>query len=520
MRVVIVGAGLSGLTLAAMLRRINIPSVIFESAPNFEAVFQPPMVLWANSLSCMRAFGLDDVFATTQAVDPSVSSDPFAFLKPVMKDTDKTEEGGLENHWSTFEHAVDEIPPEDYFGIRDARTGKWLLKQHNQLIQLPPMEELDNIPSSNAPFATANSVVSRTIIQAHKTRLANVPLRVTLPAQTVKRTLMSHCSEIRFGRTVVAIEPSKGKFGGAIVHLDNGETDWGDIVIGADGLHSTVRKLIYTAEDQSLDLKSHNMLQIDGYTRVSEFSPNLGVNPCEFWGKRKVFSYYPNMVANNTSAKDDNISNNNKHIVSFSATVFDAPKEISDLGANLVEMQPALRELMTREFCKDGDFGCGNNKNSDDIVKIFKEAAILRPYELLKVPIMPHWHHKRACLIGDAAHGGFPSYLMQDASLCVEDAAILTTIIANLPLYNDRGWEYGFRKFEKARRYRIERHSRQSQAVRDFCANTNPGVRNLMLQATPPMVANHFLKWLNNWSYKGSEAEFDPESDEKEKMNF
>jgi 2-polyprenyl-6-methoxyphenol hydroxylase-like FAD-dependent oxidoreductase len=324
---------------------------------------------------------------------------------------------------------------------------------------------------------------------------------------------MSHCAEIRFGRTVVAIEPSKGKFGGTVVHLDNGETDWADIVIGADGLHSTVRKLIYTAEDQSLDLKSHNMLQIDGFTRVSEFSPNLGVNPCEFWGKRKMFSYYPNMMANSKNSLENK---QQQHIVSFSATVFDAPKEVSDLGANLVEMQPALRELMCREFCAE-EFGAGN---SEDIAKIFRDAAILRPYELLKVPIMPHWHHKRACLMGDAAHGGFPSYLMQDASLCVEDAAVLATIIATLPLYNDRGWQYGFRKFEKARRYRIERHARQSQAVRDFCANTNPAVRNLMLQCTPPPVANHFLKWLSGWSYKGSEAEFDPESDEKERMSF
>jgi len=122
--------------------------------------------------------------------------------------------------------------------------------------------------------------------------------------------------------------------------------------------------------------------------------------------------------------------------------------------------------------------------------------------------------------MGDAAHGGFPSYLQQDASLCVEDAAILATIIATLPIYNDRGWEYGFRKYEKARRYRIERYARQSQATREFSANTNPMLRDFALKMTPPSVANHFLKWLNSWSYKGSEAEFDPESDEKERMNF
>lgn len=520
MRVVIIGAGISGLSLAAMLRRINIPSVVLEAAPNFEAVFQPPIVLWSNALSCMRAFGLDDVFSTTAATDPLVSADPFQFLRPVMAEGGDQEATAA---WSNFCDKLElEVPPEDFFGIRQAGSGRWLLKQHNQLVQLPPMDEIDNIPNSNAPTATSNSVVSQTILHAHKTQLANVPLRVTLPSQTVKRSLMSHCNEVRFGRSVRRIEPSLGPKGGAIVHLDNGEADWADVVVGADGLHSTVRRLIYTAENQSTDLQSHNMLQVDGFARREAFSPYLGVNPCEFWGSGRVFSYYPHIAssASNTltaaaaaaaksETKQDGADSNGggkpSNILSFCATIFNAPKEVSTLGQDINEMQPALRELMCREFQPFGE----------EITSIFRDAALLRPAELLKVPIMPAWHHRRAVLIGDAAHGTYPSYLQQDASLAVEDAAVLATILATLPLRNDRGFEYGFRKYEKARRYRVEQYHRQSQQVRDFAARSSMvGARDALLTATPGFAANRLLNWMSSWSYRGSEAEFDIEGAE------
>jgi 2-polyprenyl-6-methoxyphenol hydroxylase-like FAD-dependent oxidoreductase len=327
---------------------------------------------------------------------------------------------------------------------------------------------------------------------------------VTLPAQTVKRSLMSHCNEIRFGRTVRRIEPSRGQKGGAVVHLDNGETDWADVVVGADGLHSTVRRLIYTAENQDQSLASHNMMQVDGFARREDFSPFLGVNPCEFWGAGRVFSYYPHIATSGSNTLPA-AGSKPTNILSFSATLFHAPKEVANLGADLVQMQPALRELLCREFEAFGP----------EVTQLFRDAALLRPAELLRVPIMPHWHHRRAVLLGDAAHGTFPSYLQQDASLAVEDAAILATVLATLPLKNDRGFEYGFRKYEKARRYRVEQYHRQSQQVRDFAARDSLiGVRDAALRVTPGAAASRLLQWMSSWSYKGREAEADIEGGE------
>jgi 2-polyprenyl-6-methoxyphenol hydroxylase-like FAD-dependent oxidoreductase len=63
MRVVIVGAGVSGLSLAAMLRRVNVQCLAIEQKPSLEAEFDLPVIPWSNALSCYRAFGIDQMLS-------------------------------------------------------------------------------------------------------------------------------------------------------------------------------------------------------------------------------------------------------------------------------------------------------------------------------------------------------------------------------------------------------------------------------------------------------------------------
>jgi 2-polyprenyl-6-methoxyphenol hydroxylase-like FAD-dependent oxidoreductase len=455
MRVVIVGAGVSGLALAAMLRRINVQCLVIERKPSLEADFDIPVVLWSNALSCFRAFGIDQMLQLPGVV------------------------------------------PEAYYGIRRAgQDSKWLLRVANADVALEAMDEHDVIPSSASPTATSYSLVSRVISENRKDDLAEVPRRITMSSQVLKHSLRAHVQDVRFGRTVVGLSPIEAGPGGVQVHLDNGHVEWGDVVIGADGLHSTIRHLVYPDLPQAHTSRSQNMTQIDGYAEVPGDWPEvLGDTPCEIWGKRKSFQYLP--------VGDLKHTKGGTNIIGFSATLFDNPQEIAALNdADEIDIE-GYKFLAAREFAEFGP----------EVQRILSTASIARPTELLQVPLMRHWHHKRAVLLGDSAHGSFPSVLAQDTSLCVEDAALLATSLSRIPLLNDDGYRYALRTYEKCRRLRIQDYIRQSVHARNVASTKNTAVRDAALRLTPGPLVNLAQRWLFNWSYRGSVLHYDPYAD-------
>jgi 2-polyprenyl-6-methoxyphenol hydroxylase-like FAD-dependent oxidoreductase len=483
MRVVIVGAGVSGLTLAAFLRRLNISCVVIERLPDLDSVYQPPVTLWSNALNCYSAFDIGGV----------------------LRYEDST--------------------PETYFGVRQARTNKWLLRMKNRAVQHEAMDEGDLVPSAVAPTSTSESLVSRVVLDEIKKELADVPLRHTISARKLKGALREYVDDVRFGRAVVDLAPSSRAHQGVDVVLDNGHVESADVVVGADGLYSSVRRLVYPYQVEAHTPLSQNVTQIDGFVRVADFPASLGAHPAELWGNRKTVSYFP--VTDATPLRDrmerplsrteyqqkqnekvdrgDGTSVNpdlRKKYIGFSATLYNSPEDVTTLGSitSVEEMTKSCRALLDREFA---DFG-------DDVRAFMRTAEHATTAELLEVPIMPQWHNRRAVLMGDAAHGALPSLLSQDASLCVEDAAVLATTLANVPLDRDSGYTYAFRSYEKARRARVEQFIRQSRRTRGLACSQNPALRDVMLRCVPPMVATRSAHWLSGWSYRSKSLLFDP----------
>nr|CCC92614.1 unnamed protein product [Trypanosoma congolense IL3000] len=446
MRVVIVGAGLSGLSLAAFLRRLNVDCVVLEQSPLLQALYQSPYTLYANALSCYKAYEMEHLLD---------SSDSFS---------------------------------EQYFGIRDDHL-RWLLKIKNRTVRLRALGQEDRVPMSTAPPANSESIVSRRLAEKMKKELGSVPLRTTFSAEGLRSNLRRHVQQIRFGARVVDLCPHYGIKGGVHAVLEDGSTEWGDVVVGADGGHSTIRKLLYPSEYIGTSCRTLGMTQVEGYVELGEGHWPAGEYPAEIWGVRRVLSCVP-------------LQQRDKRRLAFSATLYDPPKEVVDLS---VEMDPlrvreVYRSLLRREFASFGE-NISNKLGSADL-------AI--PTEMVEVPIMPCWYNKRAVLIGEAAHGAFPSFLAQDASLCVEDAALLATSLLDVPLCNDAGFEYAFRQFETVRRDRVERYIRQSRRARWFTSLSSTFLRNGVLRMTPSTGVMWFQRWLANWSYSSQQLEVDP----------
>lgn len=446
MRVIIVGAGISGLSLAAFLRRVNIDCVVMEQAPYLNANFQLPTTLYANALSCYKAYSIHGMF---------------------------------EDH---------RLQPEDFFGIKNEK-GNWLLKVKNEEVSLSPLTDLDVIPHSSAPFATSNSVTRLTERAYLSQELGRVALRATLSPRILKKSLREHVLDLRLNHRVVDLVPHDGIKGGVHVVLEDGTTEWCDVVVGADGMHSTIRKLLYPHE--AIQSTSLNSMQIDGFCEVDSLPTCIADgHPAELWAHRKSISLFP-------------MFHQGERRFCFSAHMYDPPHELMSMNDDRLDGE-AYREVY-RNVLKENfkEFG-------DELNGLLAKADLAVPTEAVEVPIMAQWYNRRAVLLGEAAHGSLPSFLNHDASLCVEDAAMLAAALCDIPLYSDEGFGFAFRQYETVRRDRVEKYIRHSRSARKFCSTNYVGARNGILKCIPSGVALSTQRWLSDWAFSASQLLIDP----------
>ncbi|CCW70769.1 unnamed protein product [Phytomonas sp. Hart1] len=446
MRVVIVGAGLSGLTLAVFLRRLNVDCIVLEQAPFLQAQYTPPFTLFANALSCFKAFDIDFCFSPGK------------------------------------------VEPEEFFGIKDEK-GRWLSRIRNRNVSLRVLGSQDAIPLTTASPANSESIVSRRIAEDRKIEMGLVPLRKTLPAYFLRESLRRNIPEIKFNARVVDLMPHEGIKGGVYVLMEDGSSEWGDVVVGADGMCSTIRKLLYPNEHIGTCSQSLGMLQIDGFVKMPHCPLGLE-HPVVLWGHQRTLTVVP-------------LHRYGDNCIAFTASLYNASRELMQFTDNMTneEVLATSQLLMKREY--SSFFG--------ELEELLSRANLAFPTEVLEVPVMPRWYNKRAVLMGEAAHGSLPCFLNQDASLCVEDAAILATALLDVPLSRDCGFEYAFQQYESVRRDRVERYIRQSRRARRF-TTTHALLRNTVLRLVPSYCINLSQKWLSGWSYSAQQLEVDPKS--------
>jgi 2-polyprenyl-6-methoxyphenol hydroxylase-like FAD-dependent oxidoreductase len=169
----------------------------------------------------------------------------------------------------------------------------------------------------------------------------------------------------------------------ATATFDNGEVAHGDILVGADGLHSAVREYLY----------GDGLPEYAGYTawRAALPYPRSELTEGESWGSDAVFGQ---------------VALPHDHVYWYAA-IPSAP----DASAGADE-RPAL---LAR-------FG-GWHHPIRDVIERTPPGAILRS-DLCDRASLTRWTDRRITLVGDAAHPMIPS-LGQGANQALEDAVVL-----------------------------------------------------------------------------------------------
>jgi 2-polyprenyl-6-methoxyphenol hydroxylase-like FAD-dependent oxidoreductase len=304
-RILIIGAGISGLASALMLEKIGYTPVIYEKSDGSRNDGSG-LTLWPNATDALHSMGLlEEIYQNSKIISESMLT---------------------------------------------TSSGKTLATI--------PLKEL----------ATKYGTHTVGILRANLYHILASKLRRT---------------EIKLGYKLVNLKETNEK---VIARFENGHEEAGDLLIGADGIHSAVRKRLFP----------NNALRFSGYEAwrgISTYTNQYTKSGLSFeaWGNGVRFGFIP---------------------MSDSLVYWFATRNTRE---NLSEGQISKEQLIHsfREFVEPVPTVINATKETDITRKVIYD---LKPLQ--------NWSKGRVVLIGDAAHATTPN-LGQGACMALEDAVIL-----------------------------------------------------------------------------------------------
>ncbi|MGW8975982.1 FAD-dependent monooxygenase [Streptomyces platensis] len=257
-----------------------------------------------------------------------------------------------------------------------------------------------------------------------------LPATLTLPRDRLYRALTDRAvaAGIRFayGKRLVAAEESSE---GVTAHFADGTSATADILIGADGIRSTVRTVI---DPHAPDPEYGGVLSFGGYATVgSEAGAAPGTMYFAFG--RAFMGYWQGPDG---------------RMIWFAGLPTDTPPSPADLArVPGAEWLSRLRDLYTGHVPGERLL---RHTAPDDLMVVGR---------MERMPSVPHWYRGRTVLVGDSAHAPSSSS-GQGASLAIESAVELARCLRDLPSTAE-----AFAAYEALRRRRVEEIGRNAAAV-------------------------------------------------------
>ncbi|MEV0408225.1 NAD(P)/FAD-dependent oxidoreductase [Actinoallomurus sp. NPDC050550] len=272
--------------------------------------------------------------------------------------------------------------------------------------------------------------------------------------------------DVARGKRLVSAQESTD---GVRAVFQDGTEAHADILIGCDGVHSTVRRLIAPAAP----VPSYTgLLTTGGYATGVKVPAAPGSYEMIF-GKRAFFGY--------ALAPDGQVW----WFVNIPHSREPAQGEVETIST------AQWRERFAEVFAED-------TGPALELIAATPDFAPMTPIHT--IPHLSRWHTDRVIVIGDAAHAPSPTS-GQGASLSIEDAVVLATSLRDLG-----SPDQAFTQFEMVRRPRVEKIIKAAARINN---NKAPGaagrlIRDLMLPTILKLTATakgvrevyeHHLDW-------------------------
>jgi FAD-dependent urate hydroxylase len=296
-------------------------------------------------------------------------------------------------------------------------------------------------------------------------RLADGTVSHTIKRPRLYRALHEEAAargvRIEYGRRLVGAEVTAG--GGVAAQFQDGTRAAGDLLVGADGVHSVTRRLLDPAAPAG---RYVGLVNFGGYTRGADDSIEPGVWHMIF-GRRAFFGYAADPAGGT---------------VWFANVPGPAVTPDERAATSADQWRRRLVELFA------GDAGPAAR-----LIEAGKlELAADNTHDL---PRVPAWHAGPMVIVGDAAHAPSPTS-GQGASMAAEDAVVLAKCLRDQP-----DTSRAFAAYEQFRRGRVERIV--AQGARTSSTKT-PGplarvLRDLMLPVVfKLLVTDKSLAWIHD----------------------
>ena len=306
--------------------------------------------------------------------------------------------------------------------------------------------------------------------------LGDVPNGGTLPDGTVSQTLkradlyrtlrdeaVRRGARVEYGKRLADAETTPD--GGVAARFEDGTEAEGDLLIGADGIHSRTRRII---DPSAPGVRYIPVLNIGGYASGVRLQAEPGTFRMVF-GKRAFFGY----------------------TIHPSGEIWwfaNPPRAHEPTSAELAAISTEQwKETLIDLFAEDA------TPANEIIGATPGRLAGCATYDL---PSVPKWHRGPMVIIGDAAHATAPSS-GQGASMAIEDALVLARCLRDLP-----DTRRAFASYERLRRGRVERIVAHGARTSNSKAAGPVGrvLRDLMMPVILKRVAGGgSLAWMHDY---------------------
>ena len=281
-------------------------------------------------------------------------------------------------------------------------------------------------------------------------RLADGTVSHTIKRAQLYRALHEEAAArgipVEYGRRLVGAEATDG--GGVVAEFSDGTRAAGDLLVGADGVHSVTRRLLDPAAPAG---RYVGLVNFGGYTPDSAGVAEPGVWHMIF-GRRAFFGY---------------VVDPDGGTVWFANVPRPAVTPAERAATSPEQWKGQLLEL----------FAPDHGPATDLIAAGTLELAGDSTSDL---PSVPTWHRGPMVIVGDAAHAPSPTS-GQGASVAAEDAVVLAKCLRDLPAIPD-----ALAAYERLRRSRVERIV--AQGARTGSAKTTGPVGRVVRDLALPLV--------------------------------